>query len=253
MNTVDIQQVDDETKVERFEVAFNKIHLKLKDLINGNQDHAPFSELLYLAKNKRNVIHENFELLKKFSHLRNTIVHEKVKEGYYIAAPHIDIVREIEMICELLWRPPLALSIASQPVIIRDPQTSLEEILAIMKKEGFSQIPIYDEMGFKGLVTEGGIVNWFSKNVVDGLVSIEGIKAGDILSVEKPHNVHFISRKQTIYNLEDIFEEYFNKNQKLEAILITEHGKRTQKPIGIVTSWDLVQIDNTALLISNHI
>jgi hypothetical protein len=41
-----------------------------------------------------------------------------------------------------------------------------------------------------------------------------------------------------------LFEKSFEENKKLKAILITEHGSQSQKPIGIVTTWDLVRIDH---------
>ncbi|OZM56940.1 hypothetical protein CIB95_09220 [Lottiidibacillus patelloidae] len=253
MEKTNKMHISDEEKVERFEVAYNKIHTKLKELVGDTRLYASYSDILYQAKTRRNIVHHNYEMLKKFGHLRNTIVHEKLKENYYIAVPHLHIVEEIERICQHLWRPPLALSIASQPVKICHPTTSLKEILEIMHTNGYSQVPVYDEEGFLGLLTEGGIVKWISENTIAGLVEIEDVKAQEILPLEDEHNVHFISRKQTIYDLEDVFEKYYDNNKKLEAILITEHGRKVQRPVGIVTSWDLVEIDNTALLVSNHI
>jgi predicted transcriptional regulator len=253
MEKTNERHIGDEEKVERFEVAYNRIHVKLKELVGDTSLYASYSDVLYRAKNKRNIVHQNYKKLKKFGHLRNSIVHDRLNQDFFIAVPHLQIVEEIERICSHLWSPPLALSIASQPVTICNPSTSLEELLEIMHTNGFSQVPVYDEREFVGLLTEGGIIKWISENMIAGLVQIEDAKAQDILPLEEEHNVHFISRKKTIYDLEDIFEDYYEKNKKLEAILITETGQETQKPIGIVTSWDLVQIDNTALLVSNHI
>jgi hypothetical protein len=33
------------------------------------------------------------------------------------------------------------------------------------------------------------------------------------------------------------------QNKRLEAVIITESGLQTENPLGIVTSWDLVEID----------
>lgn len=113
--------------------------------------------------------------------------------------------------------------------------------------KGFSQFPIYDEKQFVGLLTEGGVAKWMSKNLIGDSLSVEGIKAKDILACEKNHNVAFLSRDSTIYDLEEVFEGAFERNEKLEAILITQTGSKEQKPIGIVTSWDLIQIDFTTV------
>jgi hypothetical protein len=32
-------------------------------------------------------------------------------------------------------------------------------------------------------------------------------------------------------------------HKKLEAVIVTENGETREKPLGIITSWDLVEID----------
>lgn len=239
--------------VARFEAAFNRIHVKLKELTTGTSDHISYSEALYKSRVRHNVVRHHYELLKQFGHLRNALVHQRFDKDHYIAVPHEDTVKEIERVETLLMKPPLALSIASQPVVCFNPDTPIREILHEVERSGFSQFPIYDETNFVGLLTEGGIAKWMSKNIVSDFISLENVVAKDILVCEKKHNVHFISRESTIYDLEDVFEEAFDNNDKLEAVIITQAGKRTQKPIGIVTSWDLVQIDQTILSIVSQV
>jgi hypothetical protein len=33
--------------------------------------------------------------------------------------------------------------------------------------------------------------------------------------------------------------------KKLEAVIITENGKKDEAPLGIITPWDLIEIDYT--------
>lgn len=102
------------------------------------------------------------------------------------------------------------------------------------------------------MVTEGGIAKWFSQNIISDLISIEDVCARDILEVEKQHTVQFMSRRKTIFDLEKTFENAFDKNQKLEAVFITENGKKDEGPLGIITSWDLVQITPSTLSLSSQ-
>ncbi|WP_185806972.1 CBS domain-containing protein [Bacillus salinus] len=240
-------------RVARFEAAFNQIHIKLKQLTNDPRDFAPFGDVLYAARKLHSVIRYNYDALKQFGYLRNAIVHNKVNESFYIAEPHEDVVANIEKIRDLIHTPPFALSIASQPVKVFDPSTSLEEILDMITQTGYSQFPIYNESGFQGLLTEGGIAKWMAKHIAGNSVSIQSVQAKDILAFEKKHNVHFIGRTSSIYDLEAIYEDSFDQNKKLEAILITEKGLPTQKPIGIVTSWDLIKIDHTSLMLASQV
>ncbi|WP_226034815.1 CBS domain-containing protein [Aquibacillus saliphilus] len=239
--------------VHRFEAAYNRIHNKLIDLVFSSRRHVPYGEVLHQAKKLHNVVKYNYDILRQFGHLRNALVHRKIKNDFYIAEPHKEIVEEIETICELLYKPPMALSVASQPVTTYLTITPLKEILNKIKEKGFSQFPIYDDSGFQGLLTEGGIANWIACNLINNTISFEKVSALDVLKNEKKHNVRFLHRESTIYDLEGTFEASFDENLKLEAIIITETGSIKQKPIGIVTSWDLVKIDHTTISIASHV
>jgi predicted transcriptional regulator len=232
-------------KVARFEAAFNRIHEKLKELVRETNEYAPYSDVLYAARRLHNVVRYNYENLKQFGYLRNAIVHKKIREDFYIAEPHDKVVEEIERISGILLQPPLALSVASQPVKSYSPQTSLIEILKMMDEKGYSQFPIYAENSFQGLLTDGGIAKWLSRNLVGKSAHLEGVTAADLIPLEKKHSVKFLARNSSIYDLEALFEKSFEENKKLKAILITEHGSQNQKPIGIVTTWDLVRIDHS--------
>ncbi|WP_170287586.1 CBS domain-containing protein [Aquibacillus halophilus] len=239
--------------VHRFEAAYNRIHNKLIDLVYPTRRHIPYGEALHSAKKLHNIVKYNYDILRQFGQLRNALVHRKIRNDFYIAEPHNEIVEEIEKICELLYIPPLALSIASQPVTTYTTTTPLKIILNKIKDKGFSQFPIYDENEFQGLLTEGGIANWLACNIINNSVSLDNVTAIDILKNEKKHNVRFLSKDCSIYDLEGTFEKSFEENLKLEAIIITHSGSTKQKPIGIVTSWDLVKIDHTTLSIASHV
>jgi hypothetical protein len=43
--------------------------------------------------------------------------------------------------------------------------------------------------------------------------------------------------------VEELFEDHHLAHKKLEAVIITENGNMSEKPLGIITSWDLVEID----------
>lgn len=245
--------LEQKERVERFEAAFNRIHNKLKELTINSSDYISYSEALYKSRDRHNIIRYHYDILKQFGHLRNALVHQRFDKDHYIAYPHETTLGEIERVEKLLMQPPLALSIASQPVISFSSDTLVKDILKEVERSGFSQFPIYDDSQFLGLLTEGGIAKWMSMNIIGDMVSLKGLRAKDILLCEKKHNVHFLNRDSTIYDLEDIFERAFDRNEKLEAILITHTGNSTQKPIGIVTSWDLVQIDQTTLSLASQV
>jgi hypothetical protein len=48
-------------------------------------------------------------------------------------------------------------------------------------------------------------------------------------------------RKDTIYDAREAFTHALRRKQpRLFALIVTENGKTTEKPLGIVTPWDLL-------------
>ena len=69
------------------------------------------------------------------------------------------------------------------------------------------------------------------------LVEFADVSVADLLAQEEIRdNVSFVSRRTTTQTAADKFFSH----PFLEAILITESGKRSQKPLGIITRWDIL-------------
>ena len=231
-------------KVQRFELAFNRIHARLKELSKGsNRDR--FIDLLQENKDKYSAFRYHFYKLKQYAKLRNAIVHEEVEDGYYIAEPHISVVEDIEKISESVYHPPKVLDLASKPVVFLHVQTPMEQVLQLISKHEYSQYPVYEEQRFKGLITEGGVAKWLADHIHESFDVIKRCCASDILEIEKKRNVAFMKKDKDIYELENLFEQFSKKRLKLEAVIITETGDQHEKPIGIVTAWDLLLIDHS--------
>ncbi|MEH7886648.1 CBS domain-containing protein [Bacillus sp. JJ1609] len=227
---------------ERFEVAFNQIHAVLKRL-NPNENVDAFVKLLSDTRKKHASIESFYYELKQFAKLRNALVHEKLNMHTYIATPSEETVLQIERIASSLSNPPLVLNIATSAVVTIDFHATLEHVIHVMKTSSYSQFPVYNQGRFQFLLTEKGLTNWISSNIKDGMIRLTGIKANNLAVFEDEHNVKFINRKMDIFELEEIFEEAFQKKQRLEAVIVTETGSPVETPLGIITPWDLIEID----------
>ncbi|QGH34673.1 CBS domain-containing protein [Gracilibacillus salitolerans] len=226
---------------ERFEAAFNQIHDTLCDYANEHNNHASFTEVLTKARVQHQVIDQYFDLLKQSSKLRNAMVHRKIKEDFYIAEPHQDVVQEMEQLASLLAEPPTALSIASKPVEFFYLDSSISKLINCMQEKEYSQYPIYQEDKLIGLLTDGDIANWFAANI-DKLSIEMGQPIGEVFQIVKKDDTKIVGKDATVMDIEAIFKEYLEKNQKIEAILITENGTAAELPIGIISSWDLIRL-----------
>ncbi|MGM0843727.1 MAG: CBS domain-containing protein [Bacillota bacterium] len=227
---------------ERFEAAFNQIHDQLKKLVSAKTDR--FTSLVRYGRRHKAI--ETFEdELIQFAKLRNAIVHEKVSPGYYIAEPHQEVVERIEEIAEILLKPNYAMSIATKKVIWFSAEDSLEGVIHKMKQCTYSQFPVYEGGLCVGLLTTRGIVNWMAEHIAGNVVSLHTFKVKDILDYEIAHPIAYASKSINIFEVEEIFEEHHQKKIQLEAVIITENGLPHETPIGIVSAWDLIEIDYT--------
>jgi CBS domain-containing protein len=225
---------------ERFEFAFNRIHKSLLKLVRNARSDG-FKDLLNHGGSHA-IIRTYRQDLSQYAKLRNSIVHEKVKSKFYIAEPHEEIVLHIEKIAILFEQPMKALEISSRPVLYYKEETPLKDVMRVVDKLSCTTFPIYDSSGYKWLLTSEGIIRWLSQQPLSG-INIETIPVCDIFRYEKNHEVAFVNKKVDIYDVEELFEDYHLAHKKLEAVVITENGNMSERPLGIITSWDLVEID----------
>ncbi|MFC4800393.1 CBS domain-containing protein [Neobacillus sp. GCM10023253] len=233
----------DQLLSERFEVAFNQVHNALRDIVQINDER--FVVLVKVGAKKYQVIETFKKDLEQYARLRNAIVHEKMEVGFYIAEPNAKVVHHIEKIANILSRPNYALTIATKNVVFFDENDSILKVTAAIKQYGYSKFPIYKNQKCIGLLTAGSIMKWMAQHMESGIVNLADVRIADIMMVEKKQSIEFISKEINLFQVENIFEKAHKKKNKLEAVVITENGNAGEKPLGIITPWDLIQIDYT--------
>jgi predicted transcriptional regulator len=228
---------------ERFEVAFNLIDETIKEKVNYHDKR--FTVLVREGAKSHQLIDRYKDDLEQYAKLRNAIVHDKKEIGFYIAEPHIEVVKHIEQLAKIFTSPNYALTIASKEVIHFHTDDSILAVIQGIKEHSFSQYPIYNEKECIGLLTTGDIVKWLAEHVVNSVVDLADFKVMDIMLNVKEYPLAFAPKSINIFEVEDIYKEYHKLNMDLEAVVITENGKRNETPLGLITAWDLIEIDYT--------
>lgn len=88
------------------------------------------------------------------------------------------------------------------------------------------------------------IIKWFAENMVGNIIQLDDVKVRDLFPLKRSTPIGFVRKDADMFEIEEIFEKYHVKNQKLEAVVVIETGRQSEKPLGIITSWDLVEIDS---------
>ncbi|SHG37855.1 CBS domain-containing protein [Ornithinibacillus halophilus] len=123
---------------------------------------------------------------------------------------------------------------------ISDP---LSYVLEFINEQKYSQFPIYKGEVFEELLTTNGISNWLASNIEEDIISIRDAKIEDVLPFEEYKSSYkFISRDTNIFEAEELFKNNIDEGERFEALFITHSGKQTEKLLGIITSWDIIDI-----------
>ncbi|MCE4957784.1 CBS domain-containing protein [Macrococcoides caseolyticum] len=224
------------TNAERFLNAFNAIEKYLSQY-NLSKGYASFSRLVEYAVHKDKMIAQFRDDLKQFAELRNAIVHNTRLEDRVIAEPHEAVVKEIEYITDMLIHPPRAIEKATKKVITFHINDLLTTVLTQINNSHFTQFPIYNGTKYVGLLTESGITRFFASHQTK---DIEHIKVSDVITYEPKERAAFVSEGATEFEVVSMFKSFNERNEKLEAVLITDTGSKEGQLIGLITLYDLL-------------
>lgn len=231
----------DKKNSERFLSAFIKIEAKLKEIV-GNDVHKAFYQLVDRAAVKNPGIEKYRGTLKEYAELRNAIVHKRIDDEA-IAEPHIKVVEDLEFICEMLTKPLTLESEFLQKVVKCSSYDKLSVATRKMFKNNFSKIPVYENRKFEGLLTTDSIARWVAYNLESGVVFTEDVDVGTILEFSaNKQSYTFISKTATVFEAIDVFEHWYKKGLRLNAIIITESGDKNEPPLGILSLFDLPKL-----------
>ncbi len=232
----------------RFLDAFAHIEQALESRI-GSDRHKPFYQLVDEASRKDSFVHDIAVELKEYGDLRNAIVHERI-DDQPIAEPHPETVRRIEKIRDLLQEPPKVEDEFLRPVVTCKSTDLVGRAAQLMYEHSFSKIPVYDGSEFVGLLTAEAVTHWLGAQLAKGDSDLHAETVASVLGyVDASVSYHFVARKTTVFEVMGLFDEASHRGQRLQAVLITHDGRRTAKPLGIITVFDLPKIYN---LINNH-
>ncbi|MDZ7707838.1 MAG: CBS domain-containing protein [Trueperaceae bacterium] len=232
-------------EAEEFLTAFNRIERELKRR-TGVADHEGFKTAAHRFADRHRWWRGDLEAMLAFSDLRNVIVHDRYERFAYLSIPSQDVLNEIRAIHDRLVTPVRADEAFRRDVVAVDVSDRLADVLATIRDRSITQFPVYDAGAFEGLLTAAGIVRWLAatfdapseppRDPSDGpLGAIAGRTVADVLAVQK-------DRRDWIFVARDVpaleVVEAFVDAPRLEAVLITEHGRHDQGLLGIATTSD---------------
>lgn len=223
---------------------FNKLERYLKEQIEDGS-RKPFYSLISTLRHSNSNIRYYYVKLKEYADLRNAIVHERI-DGRVIAEPNEYAIRELQMIYDKISKSPKVIEICAHPVKSLSLDDKLSLALSLMNKSGISQIPIYDEKTFVGMLNSISISNWMASVMGEGSIDISKVLVREVLSFSRKSRVTlFKSDDIDVYEILDVYKAYSMLPERIDAIIITKTGDKSEEPITIVTDHDILRISES--------
>jgi len=237
-STITPEQLD---LIKRFRTAYNSIDRKLRLLLNLG-DEVSFTEVVRKNVSAHPGWRKSGDILRELGILRNMLIHNETRPERYLAVPTSSVVMQIEQIRDALINPLLVIPKFQRQVALVTPGAFLSNALKIMNDGNYSQLPVYNDDVFQGVITENGIARWLARYVSnkDEIVDLGEIPVKDALRQEEKRPYFLFVSKQTIVG--DVVEKFMS-NPELEIVLITANGKRTEKLLGIITTYDVAHLE----------
>ncbi len=232
-----------ESNALRFINAYNQIDQTLRAVYNFKRN-ITFSDMIRRAVSLNSIVRRYEDKLIDYARLRNAIIHNSNEERI-IAEPHDDVVEEMEKIADILSRPPLVInsSVANKNVLVLDGELTLKKALETIYKTGFKTIPVCEHEAISGVITSGRIVNVLGSVIENGENIDNFINKTAVSKVISDQDIDKVftirSRNLTVQEALDIF---YN-NRKMLAIIITKNGNSLERPIGIITPADVIDLN----------
>lgn len=229
------------SNVERFLNAFISIEQELYRML-GIKQHTRFYNLIKQAVKISPVVARYQVDLMEYADLRNVIVHKR-KEGVVLAEPNQYAVEEIEKIASYLLEPPRVLPKFKKPVVTVEPGRTVAEVVKLIYKHDFSQIPVQENGAVIDMVTASALVCWLGKSLAAGSFEPYNTPIYAVLPHdESMQSFIFVDGDTSLFEIQDLFCFHEQRGNRLEAILITKNGLSSDNLLGIITIWDLPAI-----------
>lgn len=223
-----------------FITRFNELEAHLLKMTRAAKGRA-FYQLLDDAARLDASVRRHRDCLKDYADLRNAIVHHRTFPGEIIAEPTAETLSKLAAIIEDIEAPRRVIPSFQREIRCFSPDEQLAQALRHMREHDFSQIVVRREM-LLTLLTVEGIARWLEQQATDDIISVSDATIGEALAYDVDDAFEVIVRNTTVYEAYEAFASALSREHpRLFAIIITHAGKRTEKPLGIITPWDVMQ------------
>ena len=241
--------VDFDKEILEFKSLFNELEKAIKKRCEsfGVKEDFYKNSINKLKENNDPIIRKFYYSFIEVGEIRNFVIHNNTKKYSSPICPSPDYKNIIKDLTKELKEPKKIINskmcIKIDKIYTRSLNDNLEETIKEMIKNMYTHIPIIKEGKVIGVFSENTLLDIINKN--GGIITDKNTKIGDYSNEIKITNhslevFPFISKDTTIYEVENIFENYFKDNKRTGCVFVTNSGKENEKILGMLTAWDVL-------------
>lgn len=229
-------------RTQQFLNRFNELEQYLRDTTDSKRE-VPFGSLIGRASQKNAAVRRYERDLREFADLRNAIVHEHPR-GHVIADIRQEALNEFTAMADHIMAPELVYPLFRREIQVYREDDPLSSAVKDLWESGHSQVIVRVDK-LLTLLSSQGITRWLGSQVNGAKVDLADATIGSALTYEDEGGIAFLSRNAPVDEARELFLSFPTRHsQRLRAVVITETGRSTEAPLGIITASDLVELEN---------
>lgn len=178
---------------------------------------------------------------------RNLLQHNVKVGGKYAVLPDDALLNLLDELRDRVENPALCkdFAVLLENVFYRELGDNVRKTMYLMKKFGYTHVPILSDGRVIGVFSEHTAFNFFLEKYEDKIdADTSFADIFELISLEKGTGeiFRFESLNTRLSEIEDIFEEGIEKNEKIKMVFLTENGRPEEKLAGIISHWDIIGI-----------
>ena len=205
------------------------------------------SLLINELSKKNNIVRRNKDELDLIRNVRNLNVHQQIDKYKYVVYPSPEINNKLEMIINEIKNPPMIyyseMCIKKSNMYCRKMNHSIYDTIQEMTKKLYTHIPIIENGKLIGVFSENTLLDIVKRDnviIIDEKTTFKDIEENLKIENHTMESFKFISKRKNIYDVEDMFKNYFGQHKRIGCIYITENGKENENILGMLTAWDVL-------------
>ena len=177
--------------------------------------------------------------------IRNILSHNAGSGGEPVVEPSDEMLARLDEIIAYVKRPHRAADFGTpaENIYFAHPNDSVIQVMRGMCDNGYSHVPVTEKGRAIGVFSVRSLFDYLAERGLDA--AHDGLRICDLdghihFEGRGGERYEFVSAETSIVEVRRMFRKYTERNRRLSAVFVTEHGDPGERLIRMLTPWDVL-------------